>query len=81
MHWILVLPGALMLAAALAFPAAADFDRGVAQNFVLAYMWATLAAAQDAENAEENRARIAKRLSAEQIAEAARMAAAWQPEE
>ena len=54
---------------------------GTDQDFVLAYMWATLAAAEDAQNAEENLARIAERLSAEQIAEAERLAAEWKPRE
>ena len=52
---------------------------GTDQDFVLAYMWATLAADEEADYAEQNRAGIADRLSAEQIAEARRLAAEWMP--
>ena len=54
-------------------------DLGVERDLVAAYMWATLAAAEDAQNAEENLARMAEYLSDEQIAEAERLAAEWRP--
>jgi hypothetical protein len=54
---------------------------GVERDFVLAYMWSTLALAEDAENADENRDRIAQRMTDKEIAKAERMAAAWQPVE
>jgi TPR repeat protein len=54
---------------------------GVERNFVLAYMWSTLAIAGDAENADENRKRIAQRMTEEEVAKAERMAQEWQPVE
>jgi hypothetical protein len=41
-------------------------------------MWSTLAVDEDADFAEENRDRLAKLMSAEQIAEGERLAEAWQ---
>ena len=52
---------------------------GVERDLVLAYMWSTLAIAEDAENAAENRGRIAQRLTKEEIIKAERMAKEWLP--
>ena len=54
---------------------------GVAQDYVLAYMWSTLAADEDADFAAENRARLRKLMDAELIAEGEQLAAEWEPAE
>jgi len=53
--------------------------QGVPQNYILAYHWANLAAAGGADNAPKRRDILAERMSPEQIAEAQRMSAAFQP--
>jgi TPR repeat protein len=53
--------------------------RGLPQDYVLAHMWANLAASTGNETARENRDNIADRMTPEQIAEAQRLACAWQP--
>jgi hypothetical protein len=57
-----------------------DQGEGVPQNDVLAYMWFDLAAAQDDEEAQEDRDVVAGRMSKAQIAEAKSMAQKWQAE-
>lgn len=52
---------------------------GLPHDKVLAYMLWNLAAARGNPNAAEQRAEIAKRMTAEQIAEAQAMTRAWQP--
>ena len=54
----------------------ADGD-GVAQDYVLAYMWFSLAAAQDHREAIDNRDSIASLMSPTQIAEAQKRAREW----
>ena len=53
--------------------------QGVAQNYVLAYMWLSLAAAKGDADAAKNRGIVAARMNPAQIAEAQKLAAAWQP--
>ena len=48
--------------------------KGVEQDNSLAYMWFSLAAAQGNKTAKENRDKVAKRMTAEQIAEAEKIA-------
>jgi TPR repeat protein len=52
---------------------------GVLQDYVLAYMWYNLAAAQGAGVAAKDRDRVAARMTPEQIAEAQRLAREWKP--
>jgi len=52
---------------------------GVPVDHVRAYFWLNLAAAQGNEIAKNSRDSITTRLTKEQIAEAQRMSAAWQP--
>jgi TPR repeat protein len=52
---------------------------GVPQDDVQAYKWWTLAAAQGNENAITNTANAAKKMTREQIAEAQRLSAEWNP--
>jgi TPR repeat protein len=53
---------------------------GVPQNFVLAYMWFSLAAAQGEAEADKFRDRAATSLTPEQLAEAQRLAREWVPQ-
>ena len=55
-----------------------DNGYGVAQDFVQAYMWFTLAAAQGFESAAENRELIAGEMTPADISEAQRLAREWQ---
>jgi TPR repeat protein len=52
---------------------------GVAQDYVLAHMWFNLAAAQKHEGAARQLRSIARLMTADQIAEAQRLAQEWQP--
>ena len=52
---------------------------GVPQNYVHAHMWFSLAASRFEAEAMKERDALAARMSAEQVAEAQKMAAAWQP--
>ena len=54
---------------------------GVPQNYVQAHMWFSLAASRFEAAAMKERDALAARMSAEQVAEAQKMAAAWQPGE
>jgi len=51
--------------------------QGVPLDYVLAYMWATLAAAQGLESASEMRDILEKRMTPAQLAEAQRLAREW----
>ena len=53
--------------------------QGVAQDYVQAHMWFNLAAARGQKIARENRNRLAKQMTPEQIAEARRLAQEWKP--
>ena len=50
---------------------------GVPQDYVLAYMWWNLAAAQGLENAQKNKDLVEKQMTREQIAEAQRLSREW----
>jgi len=52
--------------------------RGIPQDFVLAYMWASLAASQNSEYAEL-RDLIAQKMTPQQVAEAQRLTREWKP--
>ncbi len=52
---------------------------GVPQDYVLAHMWFSLAAAQGSNSAKEQRDIVADRMTPDQIAEAQRMAREWKP--
>ncbi len=54
-----------------------DQGQGVPQDYVLAHMWANLAAVQGNENAIKNRAILEKRMTPAQLAEAQRLAGEW----
>ncbi len=54
---------------------------GVPQNYVHAHMWFSLAASQFEAEAMKERDALAERMSPEQVAEAQKQAAAWQPGE
>jgi TPR repeat protein len=53
--------------------------QGVPQDYVQAYMWFTLAAAQGTRGAAEWREHIAARMTPAQIAEAQKLAREWKP--
>ncbi|HJQ58855.1 MAG TPA: sel1 repeat family protein, partial [Vineibacter sp.] len=53
--------------------------RGVPRDPVQAHMWLSLAAAKDNTNAARARERLATSMTAEQIAEALRLAREWKP--
>lgn len=53
--------------------------RGVPQDYVLAHMWWNLAAAQGDDIAAGARDNLASQMTADQIAEAQRLARAWKP--
>ena len=53
--------------------------RGVPQNYVEAYKWFALSAAQGDANAVTGRDLVRRQMTAAQIAEGERLAAAWQP--
>ena len=50
------------------------------QDYVLAYMWSNLAAAQGDANAAQTRQLVAEQMTKGQIAEAQRMSREWKPE-
>ncbi len=53
---------------------------GVAQDYVQAHLWLSLAATQGDTDAQKNsRDFVAKNMTREQIAEAQRLAREWQP--
>ncbi len=58
-------------------PAKYAIGQGVPLDYVLAYMWITLAAAQGAEEAQINKDLAASKMTPAQIAEAQRMAREW----
>ena len=51
--------------------------KGVPQDYVQAHMWFNIAAAQDNENAREQRDIVAKRITPAQVAEAQALAREW----
>ncbi len=53
--------------------------QGVPRDYVQAYMWFELSAAQDDQSAVSNRDAAARRMTPEQIAEAQTLAREWQP--
>jgi TPR repeat protein len=53
------------------------FGRGVAQSNVEAHKWFNLAALKGNDNAKTYRCELAREMSAEEIAEAQRLARAW----
>ena len=56
-----------------------DKGQGVPQDYVQAYMWLTLAAAQGVKQAPEARDRLARQMSSAQIEEAQQLAHEWKP--
>ena len=52
---------------------------GVPKDYVIAYMWLNLAAAQGDKHAAEDRDRIAKLMTPEQIGEGQKLAREWKP--
>jgi TPR repeat protein len=56
-----------------------DNGLGVPQNYVTAYMWLNLSAAQGREGAATFRDLIARRMTPAQIAEAQKLAREWKP--
>ena len=56
-----------------------DKGQGVPQDYVQAYMWLTLAAAQGVKQATEARDRLASQMSSAQIEEAQQLAHEWKP--
>ncbi len=52
---------------------------GVAQDLIQAHMWSNLAAGQGNEAAASDRDTVAGKLTAEQLAEAAKLARDWKP--
>ena len=53
--------------------------KGVQRDLVTAYMWLNLAATQRDETAKQNRDLVAKKMTAEQIAEGQRRSLQWTP--
>lgn len=53
--------------------------QGVARNYALAYMWLSLAAAQNYEKARETLDDLEKKVTPQQRDEAQRMAREWKP--
>ena len=56
-----------------------ELGQGVPQDYVQAYMWFSLAAAQGTKGAAEWRERLAARMTPAQIAEAQKLASEWKP--
>jgi len=54
-----------------------DEGQGVPQNYLLAHMWFNLASARGDKQGENNREIVAKKMTADQIAEAQRLAREW----
>jgi localization factor PodJL len=53
--------------------------QGVPRDYVQAYMWASLSAAQGHQDGAKNRDSVAKGMTPAQIAEAKKRASAWKP--
>jgi len=53
--------------------------QGVAQNYIQAYMWETLAAAQGNEKAVKGLELLEKSMTLDELAEAQRLAREWKP--
>ena len=56
-----------------------DDGKGIPQDYVLAHMWLNLAAAQGYEEAKKDRDFVASHMTADQLAEAQRLARDWKP--
>ena len=56
-----------------------EVGHGVPQDYVLAHMWSNLSAAQRERGAEFVRDNVEKRMTAEQIEEAQKLAREWKP--
>ena len=57
-----------------------ELGTGVPQDYVLAYMWFSLVAAPGERiYASESRDRVARHMTAQQIAEAQKLAREWKP--
>ncbi len=56
-----------------------DKGEGVTQDYAQAHKWFNLAASRGIDEARNNRDIVAERMTAEQIAEAQRLAREWQP--
>ena len=56
-----------------------EVGHGVPQDYVLAHMWSNLSAAQGERGAEFVRDNVEKRMTAEQIEEAQKLAREWKP--
>jgi len=56
-----------------------SFGMGVPKNYVLAYKWWNLSAAQGDKNAAEARDKLAKRMTPSQIAEAQKLSRNFKP--
>ena len=54
---------------------------GVAEDYILAYKWANLAAAQGYKNAANMKKQLRKRMTRAQIAEAQRLSREWSPKQ
>jgi hypothetical protein len=53
--------------------------KGVGQDFVRAYMWASLASARGLKEPAEWREHLTQHMTPEQIAEAKKLAGEWRP--
>jgi TPR repeat protein len=54
-----------------------EYGEGVPQDYVLAYMWSNLGAAQGNESAQSNKDAVGRLMTREQIAEAQRLSREW----
>jgi hypothetical protein len=54
-------------------------NKGVREDLVTAYMWSSLAAAQNIQKAAELRDNIAKEMSSKQISDAQKLSSDWKP--
>jgi hypothetical protein len=52
---------------------------GVAQNYVLGHMWMNLAGTRGYQDAQQERDKLARYMTPDQIAEAQRLAREWKP--
>ena len=59
--------------------AAYESGQGVPKDFVLAYMWFNLAATDKWESAAQDRDRLARKMSREQVAQAQELTQKWKP--
>ncbi len=55
--------------------------QGVPKDYVQAYMWLSLAAAQGYERATKLRDKLAKKMTPSELAEAQRLAREWKPKQ